>query len=185
MTGQLNPHSRRDTFGSKINRAHSPALAMLTPWVLIMAGSLLPALPLVIGAPFIPPFGYMLLLAWRLIRPGLLPPWAGIPLGAFDDLYSGQPFGSAILLWSLSLIAIDYLEMRVPWRSFSMDWLTASGMMAIYLIARLVFSGTGNIPPVLLALAPQYLLSLLLYPMIGRMVALFDRLRLLRIRTID
>ena len=61
MNGQLNPRSRSDTFGSKINRSHSPILAVSTPWLVIVAGSLLPILPMVSGIPFVPPFGYLLL----------------------------------------------------------------------------------------------------------------------------
>ena len=66
-----------------------------------------------------------MLLGWRMVRPGLLPLWAGAPLGAFDDLVSGQPFGSAILLWSLAMIAIELIETRFPWRGFWQDWFTA------------------------------------------------------------
>lgn len=185
MTGQLNPRSRSDAFGSKINRTHSPSLALATPWLVIMAGSLLPVLPMVSGLPFVPPFGYLLLLAWRFIRPGLLPPWAGVPLGMFDDLYSGQPFGSAILFWSLSLLVIDLLEVRIPWRNFVLDWGMASLLILAYLLCRIGLSGAGGLFELAPLIAPQFLLSVLLYPMIGRIVALFDRLRLLRIRTID
>lgn len=185
MTGQLNSRARRDAFGSKINRVHSPALAVSTPWLLIMAGSFLPVLPLVSGLPFIPPFGYLLLLAWRLITPGLLPPWAGVPLGMFDDMFSGQPFGTGILFWSLSLLIIDVLEVRIPWRSFLLDWITASLLLLAYLLARVALSGADGLLGLAHLIAPQFLLSVLLYPMIGRMVFLFDRLRLLRVRTID
>lgn len=185
MTGQLNPRSRSDTFGSKINRSHSPILAVSTPWLVIVAGSLLPILPMVSGIPFVPPFGYLLLLAWRLIRPGLLPSWAGIPLGLIDDCFSGQPFGSAIFFWSLTLLVIDVLEMRIPWRNYLHDWMTAAALIFGYLFARALLSGAGLPIGITALLLPQFLLSVLLYPIIGRMVAMFDRLRLLRIRTVN
>ena len=185
MIDQLNPNSRHDRFGSKINRTHSSALAFATPWLMIMTGSCLPLLSMVAGAPFVPPFGFLLLLSWRMIRPGLLPLWAGIPLGLVDDLFSGQPFGSAVLLWSLSLLAVEWLETRFPWRGFVQDWIAASVLTALALTAGAIFAGTGGLVDRLPLIAPQILLSLLLYPMIGRMVAIFDRLRLLRIWTID
>jgi rod shape-determining protein MreD len=185
MIDQLNPNSRRDRFGSKINRTHSPLLAFATPWLMIMVGSGLPVLPMVAGSPWFPPFGYLLLLSWRMIRPGVLPLWAGIPLGLVDDLFSGQPFGSAVLLWSLSLLAIEGLEARFPWRGFVQDWLTAAVLVTLTLAFGAVFAGTGGLDDRLPLIGPQVLLSLLLFPMIGRMVASFDRLRLLRIRTID
>ena len=106
-----------------INRAPSPVLALATPWFSVMLASLLPSMPMITSAPVLPPLGLMLLLAWSQVRPGLLPIWAGLPLGAFDDLYSGQPFGSAILLWSLVMILLFFIEHRIPWRNFLLDWL--------------------------------------------------------------
>src|SRR5919112_511136 len=114
----MNPRSRRDPFGSRINRAQSPILAYGLPWASILLGSLTPWLPIIAPAPVLPPLGLMMLLAWRLLRPGLLPLWAGLPLGLFDDLYSGQPLGSGILLFSLALLAVELIELRFQWRSF-------------------------------------------------------------------
>ena len=171
--------------GQQINRVHSPLLALATPWLTIMAGSFLPILLLIAGAPVMPPLGFMLLVAWRLIRPGLLPPWAGVPLGLFDDLYSGQPFGCAIMLWPLALLAIDALEARFAWRNFWQDWFAASLLIAAYLLLCTVFSGAGGIFGRAILIWPQLVLAILLFPVCGRIVALADRLRLLRIRRID
>ena len=134
------------------------------------------------AAPVMPPLGYMMMLAWRLMRPGLLPLWAGLPLGAFDDLFSGQPFGSGVLLFSLTLIAAELLDARFPWRSFWQDWIIASGIVAAYLAVAALFSGARIDMPQLTALLPQLLLSVLTFPIIARMVSLLDRLRLLRVR---
>lgn len=182
---RLNPHSRSDAFGSKINRAHSPILAYAVPLLTILLGSLAPFLPIIPPAPILPPFGFMFMLAWRLMRPGLLPLWAGFPLGLFDDLFSGQPFGSGILLFSLALIAIDLLELRFPWRGFWQDWLTAIVLLAIYLALATLVSGAEPSLLQFQVLTPQLLLSILLFPIIGRMVALLDRLRLTRLRRLD
>jgi rod shape-determining protein MreD len=179
---QLNPRARRDAFGSKINRDHSPLLAFGLPWLSILLGSLTPLLPVIAPAPVLPPFAYLLLLAWRLMRPGLLPLWSGLPLGAFDDLYSGQPFGSAVLLFSLTMIGIELIDVRFPWRSFWQDWIIATGLIAAYLLLALVISGTRPTQADLVALAPQYLLSIVIFPVIARIVSMLDRLRLLRIR---
>jgi rod shape-determining protein MreD len=182
MIEQLNPRARRDAFGSKINRDHSPMLAFGLPWASILLASLTPLLPVIAPAPVLPPFAYLLLLAWRLMRPGLLPSWAGLPLGAFDDLYSGQPFGSGILLFSLTMIGLELLDARFPWRSFWQDWIIAIGLIAAYLVLALVLSGARPDRAELVALAPQFLLSILVFPVIARIVSLLDRLRLLRIR---
>lgn len=182
MIEQLNPRARRDAFGSKINRDHSPLLAFGLPWLSILLGSLTPMLPVIAPAPVLPPFAYLLLLAWRLMRPGLLPLWAGLPLGAFDDLYSGQPFGSGILLFSLTMIGIELLDIRFPWRSFWQDWIIATGLIAGYLLLALALSGVRIGELELTALVPQFLLSVLTFPVVARIVSLLDRLRLLRIR---
>ena len=178
----LNPRSRSDPFGSRINRAHSPILALGLPWFTIMLGSLTPWLPILAPAPVLPPFGFMVLLAWRLLRPGLLPLWAGMPLGMFDDLYSGQPFGSAVLLFSLTLLAVEVIEYRFPWRGFLLDWGLATIILAIYLAVAALISGARLTPVQLTVIVPQLLLSIVLYPFVAHLVALLDRLRLMRVR---
>lgn len=178
----LHPNARRDPFGSKINRTHSPMLAYGIPWLTIMLGSLTPWLPVIAPAPVLPPVGFVLLLAWRLLRPGLLPLWAGLPLGLFDDLYSGQPLGSGVLLFSLTLIAIELIEIRFPWRSFWLDWLTATAILIIYLVVAAVLSGAEPTLVQLRVIVPQLMLSIVLFPVVARLVAHLDRVRLMRVR---
>ncbi len=161
-----------------INRAPSPLLAHATPWLSIMLASLLPSLPVIASAPVLPPFGFLLLLAWRQVRPGLLPVWTGLPLGAIDDLYSGQPFGSAILLWSLAMIALEVIDTRIPWRSYWLDWLAAAAAIGLYLVLGLLFANAAGGAADLMAIAPQTATSVLLYPLAGRAASALDRFRL-------
>jgi len=184
----LEPHmtaTHRDRFGRTINRDHSPVLALGVPLLTIVLGSLTPLLPIVAAGPVIPPFGFMILLAWRIQRPGLLPMWIGLPLGAFDDLFSGQPFGSAIMLWSLALLALEAIETRFPWRGFWQDWITATGLLVAYLAFGAAIADSQlelwRVPLV----GPQLLVSILLFPLVARMVAFFDRVRLIRIRHVE
>lgn len=181
---QLNPRSRKDPYGSKINRDHSPLLVFGLPILTIIAGSLVPVLPVIAPAPVMPPLGLLFLLAWRLLRPGLIPIWAGLPFGLIDDLYSGQPLGSAILLFSLILIACDMIELRFPWRNFWQNWLTAGVMLACYLPVAALLSGAGIRAAHLGLVVPQVLLSVVLFPIISSIVAVLDRIRLLRVRRI-
>ena len=87
-------------------------LFLVVPVILsVMAGSMATStLPLVAGTPLLPPFGLLILLAWRLMRPGMWPAWIGLPLGLFDDLYNGQPFGSSAFIWSLCMIAVELVD---------------------------------------------------------------------------
>ena len=182
---QLDPRSRADIYGSRINRVPSPWRALSIPYLTIMLASVLPILLIADVMPLLPPLGFLMLLAWRMVRPGLLPLWAGAPLGAFDDLVSGQPFGSAILLWSLAMIAIELIETRFPWRGFWQDWFTAGVTAAAYWLAALLVSGAPITREMVMVAFPQVLLAVLLYPIIARMVASLDRFRLARARTIS
>jgi rod shape-determining protein MreD len=171
-----------DPFRKKINRAPSPLIAIAVPWVTVMLGSLSPTWPVIASAPMLPPLGFLTLLAWRQLRPGLLPVWAGLPLGLFDDLYSGQPLGSAVLLWSIALIVLEVIELRFPWRNFLLDWLVAAGLTIVYLPTAMGLAMGAS--PSIVVLAPQLLISVFAYPVVGRLVALFDRLRLVPFRAL-
>lgn len=168
-----------DALNRRINRAPSRIAAVAIPWITVMLGSLTPALPMISSAPLLPPFGFMLLVAWRQIRPGLLPVWAGLPLGLFDDIYSGQPFGSAMFIWSVAMMVLDIIEARFPWRSFWQEWLVGALMIASCLLLGAVFVRAAGGSTPLGIIAPQLLLAVLLFPLAGRLVAMFDRFRLL------
>jgi len=170
---------------ARINRAPSPVIARAVPWLAIMFGSVLQTLPFIASAPTMPPLGFLFLLAWRQLHPGLLPVWAGLPLGLFDDLYSGQPMGSAMLLWSVALIALDLIEARFPWRSYLMDWLVAAGVILGYLLLSSAIAHVGDSGPLVTMLAPQLILSVLVFPLAERFIALCDRLRLARFRVLS
>jgi len=144
-----------------------------------MLGSFLPALPLVPSAPVLPPIGFLSLLAWRQLRPGLLPVWSGLPLGFFDDLYSGQPMGSAIFLWSAAIIVLDIVETRFPWRNFMMEWLVAAALIVSCIVLGLAFANLAGGATALAVILPQAALSILAYPVVARLVAAFDRMRLM------
>ena len=182
---QLDPRSRSDSFGTKINRVPSPGLALAVPWISIMLGSLAPLLPIIPPAPIVPPLGFLMMIAWRVMRPGLLPLWAGFPLGLFDDLFSGQPLGSGVLLFSLAMIAIELTELRFPWRGFWQDWLTATLLFMLYLALAAIFAGARVSTIQLEVIVPQLLLCVVLFPIIVRIVALLDRLRLRRVKQLD
>lgn len=173
-----------DMFQRKLNRAPSPVLATIVPWLSIALLSLAPLSPIIASAPVLPPLAFMLLIAWRLFRPGMLPLWAGAPLGFVDDLFSGQPIGSAVLLWSITMIALEALDNWQRWRSFWQDWAVAIVLIAIYLaLAHMiaVMAGTIWYPSLLL---PQLLISVLSFPLFTRLVAILDVLRRARIKVL-
>ena len=168
----------------RINRAPSPILSRGVPWASVMLLSLVPFAPLVVSAPIMPPLAFMALLAWRMLRPGMLPVWAGAPLGAFDDLFSGQPFGSAVLLWSCAMLVMELVDIRLRWRGFVQDWALAAALIAAFLVlATLIANLTGGAAPVRMIL-PQIALAVVVHPLVTRLVAALDKLRLLPLRKI-
>jgi rod shape-determining protein MreD len=184
MMETLNPQSRRDAYGSKINRDHSPVLVFGIPFLTIVVGSMTPLWPVIAPAPILPPLGLLFLIGWRLLRPNLLPLWAGFPFGLIDDLFSGQPMGSGILLFSMILIGLDLLELRFPWRNFWQNWLTTAVILAAYLTLGALFSGADFSLLKLGLIVPQLLLSIVLFPLIASLVTVLDRARLMRVRKI-
>lgn len=177
---RMNPRSRSDAYGSRINRSHSTVVANVLPWASIMLASILPVFLIAAALPMIPPLGFLLLLGWRLVRPGLLPVWAGLPLGLFDDLFSGQPFGFGVLAWSFAMIAVEVIETRFPWRAFWQDWFTAGILLTFYLTGGWLLSGASPTFASFIALVPQLLFSILAFPLAARLVARLDRARLTR-----
>lgn len=165
-----------------INRAPSPLLAGGLPWVTIMLASMVTYSPVIASAPVLPPIAFMLLVAWRMLRPGLLPVWAGLPLGLFDDLYSGQPLGSGIVLWSLTMLAMELVDERFLWRGFFQDWLAAAAIFSAYLLLGAAIAGLASGHVSFMAVIPQLVMTIALYPAIVWLVARFDGLRLTRFR---
>ncbi len=188
MASASRPASTRLASGSDatprrpINRAPLPWLAAALPWVSVMAMSLFTFSPVIASAPVIPPLAFMTLLAWRMLRPGFFPIWVGLPLGAWDDLYSGQPFGSGIMLWSTAMLALDVIDERFLWRGFRQDWLAAAVLLSAYLLLGSIFAGIAVRYPLPLTIGPQWLMTLALFPVINQLVAMLDRLRLLPLR---
>jgi rod shape-determining protein MreD len=168
---------------SMLNRAPWPVVAYLTPWLSIALASVAPGWPLIASFPLMPPLGFLMLLGWRQLHPGLLPVWAGLPLGLFDDLVSGQPVGSGVLLWSAAMLGLEAIELRWPWRNFLVEWSVSSVLITAYLaIAGLIANGIMRFDWVMV-IPLQILVSILVYPLVGRLVAWLDRVRLTPFRT--
>ena len=81
------------------------------------------------------------------------------------------------------MLVMDMVDQRVLWRGFVQDWLVASALLAGYvLFSALIAGGAAGSPTLPLTTGPQLLLSLVLYPIVTQVVALFDRIRLLPLK---
>ncbi|MEI9852253.1 MAG: rod shape-determining protein MreD [Sphingomonas sp.] len=157
-----------------LGRSERPPRARWLAPLSVAIGSLVTILPVIATFPFLPPFGLLMLLGWRMHRADSLKVWAPVPLGLIDDLVSGQPLGSAMLLWTLCFLAIDVLDTRLVWRDFWQDWLIAAGAIGFCLIAgRLVAAPIGA--HVDTAIILQVVASAALFPLVTRLCAWLDR----------
>jgi len=157
-------------------RTLPPGRARALPWATVIGGSAVTAWPAVASIPLMPPFGLLMLLTWRLLAPFALRPWAAAPLGLIDDLVSGQPLGSAGLLWSLCFLGIDLIEQRLGMRDFWQDWTIATGAIAATLLAGRLFAVPVGMVVDGAALA-QIAIAVALFPASARFVAWLDRKR--------
>ncbi|MBB6124369.1 rod shape-determining protein MreD [Sphingobium subterraneum] len=165
---------------SRLGATPSRTRLMGTPVATVMFGSLIGALlPIVAQSPTLPPFGLLFLLAWRLLHPTLWPLWIGVPLGAFDDLATGAPLGSAVFLWTAVMIAIEMIDRRIFWRDYWNDWLIALVAVAFCLLGGALFARIAGSHAPFWLLLPQILWSALAYPLMVRLTATVDRWRIM------
>lgn len=154
----------------------TPRNARLLPWVSVMAGSLVTIVPVGAELSLLPPFGLLMLLAWRLLAPLALRPWAPALLGLFDDLVSGQPTGSAMLLWTAASLLVQALDARSGVRDFTQGWVIAAVAIAFCLVGgRFLATPLGAHVDTLLIF--QTLVSILIFPLIAHTVARIDARR--------
>ena len=152
------------------------------PVATVMIASALPLmLPLVASSPVLPPLGLLFFLCWQLLRTEMWPVWIGLPLGLWDDLFSGAPIGTAIFLWTAASIAIAYLSQRIYWRGFLHDWAIGALLVAaVQALAVLIAFPRAPAGHMLGLVLPQIIISVLLMPLFLRLTGKFDNFRLKR-----
>lgn len=168
--------------GPQLGEPASRLRMQLVPIATVMLASALPLmLPLIANSPVLPPLGLILFLCWQMLRAELWPVWIGLPLGLWDDMFSGQPFGSAIGLWTLACIAIQYFSQRIYWRGFVHDWaITATLVAIIQFLGALIVHPHAPTGRLLSLVLPQIIFAAMLVPMVLRLTGRFDNFRLKR-----
>lgn len=164
-------------YRSTINRQPSKLRIKVVPPATVVLGSLVTAMPIITDHPILPPMGLLILLAWRLIRPGFWPVWIGFPLGLVDDIFSGQPIGSAVFLWSTVFVILETMDRKAINRDYWQDWFIASIAIVFVLVGGMLIADFPRNLLFLDALIPQILFSILLYPFIARMIGAIDNWR--------
>ena len=157
-----------------------PLRTVLVPVLSTLAGSTMSLLPIVATEPLMPPLGLMMLLAWRLLRPEIWPAWAALPLGLADDLLSGHYLGTAMLLWTLSFLVLEWVDQLLRWRDAWIEWALATAAIILIGIADWALSQTITNITSVLTIVPQTLEAILLFPSALRVTAWLDGWRLKR-----
>ena len=163
--------------GRKINQGPLP-FAQFLPAASVVVASLFSALPIISTSGWYPDLGYLVLLAWRLLRSDPWPAWWAAPLGLINDLFTGQPIGFSVALWSVTMLALDLIDRRTMWRDYWIEW----GLAGVFLslnewlqwgVAALV----GSRVPIF-AMVPPILISICTFPLAAWIVSRTDRWRL-------
>lgn len=152
----------------------------LVPVGSTLAASLLALLPIIATRPLWPEFALLVVVAWRLLRPEIWPAQMALGLGLFNDFVAGHPLGQSMATWTIIFLACDYIDSRVGFRDYWMDWLIAAAAILFYTAAAWyigLLMGAGFDFAILL---PQIGISILAYPLIARIVLGLDRWRLSR-----
>lgn len=150
------------------------------PVISTIAACLLALLPIVVSSPVIPDFAFLVLLAWRLLRPEMWSVLTALPLGLFNDLVAGHPLGQSMVLWTLAFLIFDVVESRTVYRDYWMDWIFASLMILGYTFGDWYIGRLMGSQMAFSVLLPQILASVLAYPVVARFILALDRWRLMR-----
>ena len=152
--------------------------ARYVPAFTVMGASLFVIMPIVADRGWFPDFGFLVLIAWRLLRSDVWPSWWAAPLGFFNDLVTGNPIGLSIAVWTAAMLLLDLADRRTMWRGYWLEWALAAALLlgneaAEWRIAQVM----GARMPFITVL-PPLLISVLTFPIVAFIVSRFDRWRL-------
>ena len=145
-----------------------------------LAASLLALLPIVPSAPLIPEASLLVVLAWRLLRPEIWPAVAALGLGLFNDLVAGHPLGQSMATWTIIFLFCDYVDSRLGFRDYWMDWLIAAAAILFHAAACWYVATLMGSQMLFRVMVPQIAVAILVYPLAARIVLALDKWRLAR-----
>jgi rod shape-determining protein MreD len=162
---------------SKIGRGPVSGAAYI-PAATVIAGTLLSTLPIIAASGWFPDFGFLMLLAWRLLRSDVWPSWWAAPLGFVNDIVTGYPVGLSVTMWTFSMLALDLLDRRTIWRDYWVEWALAALLILLNEVAQWQVAGWMNAAVPFPAMVPPILISIAAFPIAAWFAVRFDRWRL-------
>lgn len=151
---------------------------MWVPAISVVLMSLLATLPVVAHSGGWPNFGFIMLIAWRLLRADAWPAWWAAPLGFVNDLLTGDPIGLSVVLWTAVMLIMDLVDRRTQWRDYWIEWAVAGGLIILGELAEWkVAAWQGATVPIRMML-PATVISILAFPLFAHIASSLDRWRL-------
>jgi rod shape-determining protein MreD len=135
-------------------------------------------LPIISTNGWYPDFGFLVLLAWRLLRADPWPAWWAAPLGLANDLFTGYPVGFSIALWSATMLALDLIDRRTMWRDYWIEWAVATVLITIDELLQWRVAGVVGADVSFVKMVPQLVISICIFPLVAWIVSRVDTLRL-------
>ena len=168
----------RDALASSHRIGQGPiAGAPLVPAGSVVGASLLASLPIVVESGWFPDFGFLMLIAWRLLRADVWPAWWAAPLGLLNDLLTGYPIGLSVTVWTLSMLALDLVDRRTIWRDYWIEWALAALLILFNEAAQWQVAAWMGAPVPFTAMIPPIIISIAAFPVAAWIVGRLDRWR--------
>jgi len=160
----------------KIGQGPRPGAAYI-PAASVVAASLLTALPIVSPTGWWPDFGFLVLIAWRLLRADVWPAWWAAPLGFVNDVLTGTPIGLSVALWTAAMLALDLADRRTLFRDYWIEWALAAVLLFVSEVAEWRVAELMGAPlPFSVVLAPV-LIATFSFPLAAWFVGRLDAWR--------
>ena len=161
----------------RLNRGPRKGVTAI-PAASVVAASLLAILPVVSDRGGWPDFGFLMLIAWRLLRADAWPAWWAAPLGFVNDLLTGAPIGLSVALWTAVMLAMDLVDRRTQWRDYWLEWALAAAFILTAEFAEWQVAALAGAPVPFTHMLPSIIVSIFAFPLFAFMASRLDRWRL-------
>jgi rod shape-determining protein MreD len=161
-----------------IGQGPVPGARYVPAITVVLASLALAILPVVSTSGWFPDLGFVVLIAWRLLRSDAFPAWWAAPLGLANDLLSGSPVGLSVAVWTAAMLILDIADRRTEWRGYWLEWALAAILLfgnesAEWRVAQIM---GASLP--FRTVLPPLLISVLAFPVVAFFAARIDRWRL-------
>jgi rod shape-determining protein MreD len=148
------------------------------PAASVVACSFLAILPVVAHRGGWPDFGFLMLIAWRLLRADAWPAWWAAPLGFVNDLLTGMPIGLSVTMWTAVMLVMDLVDRRTQWRDYWIEWAVAAALIFAAEAAEWKVAEWSGAPVPFTLMLPAIVISVLAFPLFAFLASRLDRWRL-------